>query len=204
MAFDPGSPDRARRSAIVGFWMFAAGFVLGGIGGFILRVPAVVETGLESWTSFRDVVLYIPLAIMAAGLVPLGISAHAMAKHKRANEETAAALRSELTAAGEPPVESFPADPRPDNRKYRNGQVVLLFAILLTPDVALLVLFGISRLPGVDASIDPLLWTVLVLAAVTTVGSVVALPLMHRARQNADARWEIAQREAREAAANPK
>jgi len=203
MAFDPGAPPRARRSAIVGFVLFGAGLILVPVSGLLLRVPLLASLGAEDFEVARNVSVAISLAPVIASIVAFLISAQSLAVENRASELKEAALRSQQIEVGAPPPESFPQDPRPDTTKYTYAQIALFLGIFATPSAALLALLGTVKLIGANDAVQPLLWAVLVIGALITAGSIVALPFVYRAKANANARWEIAQREAREAAADP-
>jgi len=199
MVFEADVPVRARRPAAVGFILFGVGIFVNLPAALIRAFAPIDYLYSESWEIVRNASLIASFAALIASIVFMLVGGRIAWTAKKKREDASAQLRQDLITAGEPPPESFPADPRPDTRKYVVATVVLLFSVVLTPNLIVLLCFGVAHLPLISNVMEPLLWTLLALGAIVTLGSIVALPLVNRARQDENAMWEMEQRQAREA-----
>jgi len=103
----------------------------------------------------------------------------------------------ESGANGEVQSDPSPLDARPDSRKYVIAHLLLSIVLVVAPAVTVGMLYLLVRKLGVGEDHEYILWITLIVGGVITLGSVVAQPFVHRAKQNANARWAIARRETR-------
>ena len=198
MAFEAGAPPRARRPVVIALVLFGAAFIALMPMSLIQAFAPIDYVRSAAWEVLRLIFTIGLFAAMIASFVFMYVGARILRAAKKEQEDEAARIRQSLIDAGQPPAESYPSDSRPDTRKYTVATTVFLFATILTPNVTLLLMMGASRLPLTDAVKEPILWALIGLGAVVTVGSFIALFLVGRARNNENAMWEIEQREARE------
>ena len=198
MAFEADAPPRARRPVVIALVLFGAAFIALMPMSLIQAFAPIDYVRSAAWEVLRLIFTIGLFAAMIASFVFMYVGARILRAAKKEQEDEAARIRQSLIDAGQPPAESYPSDSRPDTRKYTVATTVFLFATILTPNVTLLLMMGASRLPLTDAVKEPILWALIGLGAVVTVGSFIALFLVGRARNNENAMWEIEQREARE------
>ena len=198
MAFEADAPPRARRPVVIALVLFGAAFIALMPMSLIQAFAPIDYVRSAAWEVLRLIFTIGLFATMIASFVFMYVGARILRAAKKEQEDEAARIRQSLIDAGQPPAESYPSDSRPDTRKYTVATTVFLFATILTPNVTLLLMMGVSRLPLTDAVKELILWALIGLGAVVTVGSFIALFLVGRARNNENAMWEIEQREARE------
>ena len=198
MAFEVDAPPRARRPVVIALVLFGAAFIALMPMSLIQAFAPIDYVRSAAWEVLRLIFTIGLFAAMIASCVFMTVGARTLRAAQKEQEDEAARIREDLIAAGQPPVESYPSDSRPDTRKYTVATTVFLFATILTPNVTLLLMMGAWRLPLTDAVKEPILWALIGLGAVVTVGSFIALFLLGRARNDENAVWEIEQRQARE------
>lgn len=195
-----GSSLQVRRLRIAAATLFLIAFAVL-VGSTIVARTSSDENG-ASLTIGPAIVIPVLVAILTSMLAVVAAtfaqyrltadSAHAVADERRSLEE-----------AGQPLPETYPYDTRPDTLKYDLIVAIAeLVRNLALPAATITAAFFLPIAPD-DKIRQVFLAVAAVGAVVLAVGAIVASAVAQRAKANANARWEIAQREAREAAADP-